>query len=360
MEQEELKSFIHFLTHNKNLSKLQLRKIEDLIVRDSVLIEKEYKPQKTSSKDETVRYHNPKGIISFLSLFSIDDSLKWYTHKWDKSEPFPMEDLIKNAPINHNKLRRFCFGDDNKGVPAQLFYHVWNFINPNANNKPVIDQFGNVFQTKWADVSSWCSKHPGCWPGKFITKEGKSFESDINRFKRTIEFRTDVEPDQKFGFQIKSHIRKVLNGAVKIVFSDRFDKIGRNMKFYCNVKAVYMGISKLCDWVASYKAMGDTLFIDLDIKDDCLIFSALHKGSKMTGSENRINGLSGDFKSIREILFSACDFDISGRFNDDLVKIIALDKKSCMKGSSIITPTIIAPLSSGPDGVCYTLKFYML
>ena len=48
------------------------------------------------------------------------------------------------------------------------------------------------------------------------------------------------------------------------------------------------------------------------------------------------------------------------KFNDDLVKIIALDKKSCMKGSSIITPTIIAPLSSGPDVVCYTLKFYML
>lgn len=360
MEQEELKGFIHFLTHSKYLSKPQLRKIEELIVRDSVLIEKEGKPQKPSSKDETVRYHNPQGVVDFLRLFSIDDSLKWFTHEWDKlGEPFSIQSLIDNSKTNHEKLCNFCFGEDNKGIPAPLFYHVWNFISFNSTKASITDQFNQPIETKWADVLDWCKEHEGLWPGSMITLQGISFGSIINQFKRTIEFRTDVEADQKFGFQIKSLIRKAINGAVKVDFSERFDSIGMDVKFYCYVNSVYKGITKLCNWVASYKAMGDTLFIDLDFIDDCYILNLLHKDSRMSGSIGKIDGLSGDFKLIRETLFSTCDFEITTKFNDDSIKIIALDKKTCTKGGVIQTPTTIIPTNLIPEGVSYSLKFHV-
>lgn len=360
MEQEELKGFIHFLTHSKYLSKPQLRKIEELIVRDSVLIEKEGKPQKLSSKDETIRYHNPQGVVDFLRLFSIDDSLKWFTHEWDKQgEPFSIQSLIDDSKNNLEKLRKFCFGEDNKGIPAPLFYHVWNFICFNSTKASIEDQYNQSIETKWADVFDWCKEHDGLWPGCMITPQGISFGSIINQFKRTIEFRTDVEADQKFGFQIKTLILKAINGAVKVNFSDRFDSIGMDVKFYCFVNSVYKGITKLCNWVASYKAMGDTLFIDLDFFDNCYILNLLHKGSRMSGPMSKIDGLSGDFKLIRETLFSTCDFEITTKFNDDSIRIVALDKKTCTKGGAIQTPTTIITTNLIPEGVSYSLKFHV-
>lgn len=389
METDELKEFIHFFTRSKRLSKAQQAKrdlllgIDYLFTKDSGKIQVKPDLSATESnygidknhllemdaiqvekklKDETIRTHNPEGVKAFLSLFSKDDTLKWYTHKWDKQEPFLIEDFINNSYFNQKKIRRFCFGENNYGVPSPLYYHIWNFINLKSNDKTNIsskDQFGNEFKTKWVDVKEWCESNPGLWPGDYITPQGVSFESEINRFKRTIEFRTDVEPGQKFGFQIKSLIRKSINGAVKLDFSERFDQLGRGLKFYCNVNAVHIGISKLCDWVASYKAVGDTLSVDLNVLENNLILTLLHKGSVMSGPDNKIDGLSGDFKTIREILFSTCDFEMSGEFNGKNVKITALDKESQTKGGLIITPTAITSNPTKANGVCYTLKFYM-
>ena len=352
MDNKDLTYFLNYILHNKNLTKAQIKRRNHLFVENFSF--------KDILNENDLRCHNPKGVIQFLRLFSIDDNLKWYTHKWDKPDiPFSIQDMIKNAKPNYDKLRKFCFGENNEGVPAQLFYHVWNFINPNGNEKVITDQFNNPLSTKWVDVKKWCDENPGRWPGEFITPEGVSFETTINRFKRTIEFRTDVDSTDKFGFQIKSLIRRSLNNSVKIEFSDSFNRIGREAKFYCNVNAIHKGISKLCDWVSSYKVKGDTLFVDLDSYDGYYVLNLFHRGSTMSGPEYKINGLSGDFKSIREILFSACDFEISGKFNDNYVRIIALDQTSLTKGGTITTPTTISPISQVPDGVFYKLKFYL-
>ena len=372
MEPKELQEFIYFITRNKRLSRRQLRLRDSLLVRDfgftkededhglNLSSAKSINNDKSSQKDQTIRFHNPHGVISFLSLFSVNDSLKWFTHKWDKTdEPFSIMPMIENAQYNYNKLSEFCFSDSNKGIPASLFYHVWNFINLRNDKSSIItDQFGEQIRTRWADVVEWCKDNPGMWPGAFITPQGQSFEGEINRFKRTIEFRTDVEPSQKFGFQIKRLIKNSINGAVKVEFSTNFDSFGRDAKFYCAVKALHSGIAKLCDWVASYKTKGDTLVVDLKREEGFYILTLLHKGSSMSGSRNKIDGLSGDFKSIREILFSPCDFAITGKFNESPVMITALDKTTQSIGGTIVTPTTIETMTEESEGVCYILKLY--
>lgn len=372
MEPKELQEFIYFITRNKQLSKRQLRLRDSLLVRDLGHIKEDVEngfhlssdkttnKDKSTQKDQTIRFHNPNGVISFLRLFSVDDSLKWFTHKWDKpDEPFSITPMIENAQLNYNKLRVFCFDDNNKGIPASLFYHVWNFINLRNDKSSIIkDQFGEQIHTRWVDVVEWCKANPGMWPEAFITPQGQSFESEINRFKRTIEFRTDVETSQKFGFQIKRLIKNSINGAVKVEFSSDFDSIGRNASFYCDVKALHSGIAKLCNWVASYKTKGDTLIVDLKNEESFYILTLLHKGSSMSGSMNKIDGLSGDFKSIREILFSTCDFAITGKFNESPIMITALDKTTQSIGGDIKTPTTIESMTGGLEGVCYILKLY--
>lgn len=354
MERQELQEFLYFLTRNKMLTREQQRKI-------ILLLTDERSPAlgKARKKDGTSRVHNPQGVVNFLRLFSIDDSLKWYTHEWDKPEPFSIQSLIDNANNNHKKLLKFCFGDENEGVPASLFYHVWNFINPDKTNTILTDQLGRPFDTKWSDVIDWCKNNPGFWPGKYITSQGHSFENDINRFKRTIEFRTDVDTDQTFGFQIRTLIKHTISGAVKLEFSDSFDTLGLDAKLYCNVKALFMGITKLCNWVAAYKNKGDCLVIDLQYENGCYILSLLHKGSSMTGPKSKIDGLSGDFRTIRETLFSVCDLEISGLFNGSNVSIVALDSSCYSIGNSIISPTTINNIQDPLIGVCYKLKLYI-
>lgn len=372
MEPKELQEFIYFITRNKRLSRRQLRLRDSLLARDFGFtkrgedISSEPSPtksinrDKSSHKDQTIRFHNPHGVISFLRLFSVDDTLKWFTHKWDKrDEPFSITPMIENSQFNYNKLSQFCFEENNKGIPASLFYHVWNFINlKNDKSSIITDQFGELIHTRWADVVEWSKTNPGLWPGVYITSQGLSFESDINQFKRTIEFRTDVETSQKFGFQIKRLIKNAINGAVKVEFSASFDSLGRDANFYCDVKALHAGIARLCNWVASYKTKGDTLTVDMVNEGSYYVLTLLHKGSCMSGPKNKIDGLSGDFKSIREILFSTCDFAIAGKFNDSPVMITALDKTIQSIGGTIMTPTTIETLSENPEGVCYILKLY--
>ena len=369
MEPKELQEFIYFMTRNKGLTRRQLLRRDSLLARDFASINEERgldeKPiistpkVKLPHKDNTTRFHNPQGVISFLRLFSVDDRLKWYTHIWDKpGEPFSIKSMTDNARLDYDKLSKFCFGDDNKGVPPQLFYHVWNFINTKDNSSIITDQYGDQINTKWADVVEWCVANPGIWPGTYITKQGLTFESEINRFKRTIEFRTDVETNQKFGFQIKKLIKGAINGAVKVEFTENFESLGRDVIFYCNVKALYDGIAKLCSWVASYKTKGDTLVVDMVNDNDYYVLTLLHKGSSMSGPDNKIDGMSGDFKTIREILFSTCDFAISGNFNDSDVVVNALDKTTESIGGTIQTPTTKKPMTEKPEGVCYILKLY--
>lgn len=365
MKQQELKEFLYFFNHNKILTRNQTRKCEELFTRDYIsLYSKDdtissinNKVEPSKRKDDTIRVHNPKGVVEFLKLFSIDDTLKWYTHVWDKDDDFSIEMLIKNAKNNYEKLRDFCFGENNRGVPASLFYHVWNFISPDKTQIKLRDQYGIIFETKWADVIEWC-KEKKVWPEAYLTPQGTSFEFDINRFKKSIEFRTDVDLDQLFGFQIKKLLRQTINGSVKLEFTDSFNTLGLEAKFYCYVNALYSGITSICNWVSAYKSKGDTLIVDLQNMDNCYILTLLHKGSSMSGPRSKIEGLSGDFKSIREKLFSVCDFEILGTYNGSPIKISALESSSRARGRSIISTTRVMDIHEKQEGVCYKLKFY--
>lgn len=360
MVQRELKEFIYYLTHNKNLTKAQQLKRDELLARDygRKPINEESKEKKKHS-DETTRLHSPKGVIRFLRLFSVNDTLKWFTHKWDNNAyPISLETLFANLTFNNN-LNGYCFGEENQGITAKLYYHVWNFIRPDkSSNNTVYDQFGEKFDTTWADLTEWCKENPGIWPDSFITPSGKSFDTIITRFKRTIEFRTDCSTTDKFGSQVRELINRAIVGSVKVEFTSRYRELGRDLCLYCNVNDLFAGIKEICEWVSSYKSKGEKLVVDMEYHNTYYLLTLFHEGSYFSGSQDKLCGLSGNFKSIREKLFSVCDFTMSSTLNGENIDVIALTDDMEMVGANIISPCKILPSSKSSIGVLYTLKLY--
>lgn len=312
-------------------------------------------------KDTTIRSHNPNGVIRFLRLFSIDDGLKWFTHKWDNNpEAHSLEQLFLYLESNLAKLRNYCFGIDNQGIPAKLYYHVLNFIRPDKQGRYILyDQHKESIDTTWADLRKWCAENTGQWPARFITPSGQSFETTIENFKRTIEFRTDCSVTERFGSQLRDLIQKSTFGSVKLEFTRSYREISKDLSAYCYVNSLFDGIRELCEeWINKYKAKGDALVIDLDQNDSCYILTMLHKDSYFSCSRKKLDGLSGNFKGIREKLFSVCDFSIKSRLNGESIEIVALEDGMKAEGPSIISPTIIRNIEQPINGVLYTFKIY--
>ena len=361
MNQKELKEFIYFFTHNKNLTKVQQLKRDELLVRDCGRKSTDAEStEKKKQSDKTLRLHNPRGIIRFLRLFSVDDTLKWFTHKWDNNAKIlSLETLFANLTINNNNLSDYCFGLENQGITAKLYYHVWNFIRPDkSSNNVVYDQFGEKFDTTWADLKEWCKENPGRWPDSFITPSGKSFDTIITRFKRTIEFRTDCSTADKFGAQVRELINRTILGSVKVEFTKRYRELGRDLCLYCNVNDLFAGIKEICVWVSSYKSKGEKLIVDMEYYETYYLLTLFHEGSYFSGSQDKLCGLSGNFKNIREKLFSVCDFTMSSTLNGESVDVIALSDEMEMVGTNIVSPCKIVPSSYSNKGVLYTLKLY--
>lgn len=349
--------FISFMkretSSQPNLNERLEKYLIDLPTTEPVINEKKI-------SDNTTRHHNPKGVIKFLRLFSIDDTLKWFTHKWDNnSEELNLSNLFRNFSSNLNKLRTFSFGDANQGIPAKLFYNVINFVRPDKlSDYPVYDQSGKKFDATWADVKEWAEMNPGVWPAPFITLSGQSFETTVHHFKQTIEFRTDGSLKERFNSQIRELIKTYIVGAVNVEFTKGFRELGRNLNIYCNVNSLFAGIKNICDWVASYKIKGDTLIVDLQNFDTFYQLTLFHKGSYFSGNLDKFNGLSGNFKTLRENLFSVCDLSMEGKLDGRCIKVTALDKDTEMSGANITTPTKIIESDDTIDGVLYTLKLY--
>ena len=95
---------------------------------DSCLARISRNPPKPDS--DITRYHSPQTMIKFLSLFSRDDRFKWYTHKWDMSIPFDINEMIARQKIDKEVLNEMTYPKESGPmVNVYTYNQVWNFIN---------------------------------------------------------------------------------------------------------------------------------------------------------------------------------------------------------------------------------------
>ena len=68
-------------------------------------------------------HHSPQAMIKFLSLFSRDDRFKWYTHKWDTSTTFNIDEFIEQQRVTKYVLSDMAYPKES-GPIAVSYTHL--------------------------------------------------------------------------------------------------------------------------------------------------------------------------------------------------------------------------------------------
>lgn len=211
MEKKELQDFLHFLTHNKSLTRAQQLKKDALLARD-LLAPMDATSEEISTLGKVKKHatHAPKDTAIFLSLFNRRDGFKYLTHNYD-SNSMTLNDMLKQVK------EAFEDGKRGKNIPESMLSLLYNFLNGkywlDAEGKKYTDGYGNPNWIEWSIKNG--GKHP-------ITDIG-GMETTIQRFRHTVRI---VAPDLEL--MVKRIAEKFPTLNISLSNTDRAD-------FYTNV-----------------------------------------------------------------------------------------------------------------------------
>ena len=316
----------------------------------------------SDSDTEHISCHSPRKMIEFLSLFSRDDYFKWYTHKWDQDGQ-TLESLINQQKKKIQELSKMVFRSENP-VNIRTYNQVLNFINfaPDLNkNFPWYGNDGKAYRIGWHSIVGIHLKHPETPVENLILSDGHQFRDYIRLFKTSIEFRTDLGMDGRFNRFIKNSLKRFINGALSVSYSDIFTKIGKDINIYCDIPAIHEALGIICDWIVKYKVNGANVKVDLLFSEESYELKIIHEGSYFSNLKKLANP-SGDLDRLRNRLFSVCDLTISADFLTEgeklqCVSVYLLENKTKRIGKAL-GPCRIEYNDILAGGVEYTLKFY--
>ena len=308
-------------------------------------------------------YHSPHTMIKFLSLFSRDDRFKWYTHKWDISIPFDINEIIKRQSIDKTVLRNMAYPKESgAAVNEKTYNQVWNFINF-SNSKPYPwknTKFENI-RYGWHSIVDLSKENPDISVENLMLSDGHQFKDYISMFKAVIEFRTDLNDDDRFSELVWNSIRSGLPKDFDIEFDPKFDEIGYDLNVYCDVIGVLSALNTICTWVVKHKARSSKVKVDLISENEYFILEIIHEGSYFSNIE-KLKNPSGDLEELRKRLFSVCDFSLEGDYmkdgkNDGSLIVNALDENTQFAVNSL-SPCNVDTSDIKVGGVKYKLKIY--
>lgn len=310
-------------------------------------------------------YHSPHMMIKFLSLFSRDDRFKWYTHKWDISIPFDINDMIKRQSIDKTALRIMAYPKESgAAVNEKTYNQVWNFINFSNSRSNIYSWKNTIFENiryGWHSIVDLCKDNPNIPIENLMLSDGHQFKDYIRMFKAVIEFRTDLNDDDRFSELVWNNIRSGMPKDFDIEFDSKFDEIGYDLNVYCDVIGVLCALNIICTWMTKHKARSSKVKVDLISENEYFILEIFHIGSYFSNIE-KLKNSSGDFEELRKRLFSVCDFSLEGDYMKDGKKdgsliVDALDEHTQITANSL-SPCGVNTSDVNVGGVKYKLKIY--
>lgn len=310
-------------------------------------------------------YHSPQIMIKFLALFSRDDRFKWYTHKWDVSTAFNIEEMIERQTIDKPVLSNMAYPKESGPVVNEKTYNqVWNFINfANSVSKSYFwknTKFENI-PFGWHSVVNSSKENPNIPIENIILKDGHQFKDYIRMFKSVIEFRTDLNDDDRFSELVWSSIKSGLPKDFDIEFDSKFDEIGYDLNVYCDVIGMLSALNTICNWIVKHKARSSNVRVGLISENEYYVLEIIHVGSYFSNIE-KLKNPSGDFEELRRRLFSVCDFSLEGDYvhdgrRDGSLIITALNEDTKLT-DKILSHCDIKTSDNEIGGVKYKLKIY--
>lgn len=335
----------------------------DLRARVIKCEEKSYQYVKHDRK-EIKRHHSPKTMIEFLSLFSKDDRFKWFTHKWDMSVEFKIDDMITRLNANKSILSKMAYGTGDS-INERSYNQVWNFINFENSNYPWRNNDSKAIHYGWHSIVELSRNNPSIPVENIKLDDGHLFKYYIDMFKSSIEFRTDLDDKDRFSELVHDRIKKGLK-EFKLIFkigSEDYalDEIGYDLNTYCDVPGFLYAIEQICNWITKYKTNGSEVSIDLTANKESYDLVIMHHNSYFS-NKSKLENPSGDFETLRNRLFSVCDLKMEGDYKCDGINVgsllvNALDNNTIMSEDKI-SPCHITSSDKIIGGVKYTLTIY--
>ena len=310
-------------------------------------------------------YHSPRTMIKFLSLFSRDDRFKWYTHKWDMSTLFDINETIERQRKDEQTLRDMAYPKESGPVVNESTYNqVRNFINFSNFGSTIYPWKNTKFENiryGWFSIVDLSKENPDIPVENLMLSDGHQFKDYISMFKAVIEFRTDLNDDDRFSELVWNNIRSCLPKDFDIEFDPKFDEIGYDLNVYCDVVGVLIALNTICTWVVKHKARSSKVKVNLISENEYFILEILHEGSYFSNIE-KLKNPSGDLEGLRKRLFSVCDFSLEGDYmkdgkNDGSLIVDALDENTLFSVNSL-SPCNVNTSNVKVGGVKYKLKIY--
>jgi len=356
--------FIQEILSNKRLTLKQQKKLFDLtskeIRKDKFFgfgleeritkLEKELSNTKTPINEELSKIHSPKGMVKFLYQFSSDEQYKWFTHKPD----LKVDEINYLSRIENFKKIKITFN---------LNYSTILFIKSFFLKDEKLSVFHPGFTTEltYSNEKILTEIKKGINPFDIIINK-ISFVDIINKFKNAIEFRLDKDK-YKFDNLFMDFITNKISVDINEKYTYDFLKNSKILTTYIDVNNFFRGIYIIMEWVNKYKSLSNELIIDLKEENDYYLLILFHKGSKIHHDpfSLKLNGLGGDFDTLRKYWFSIVDFEIEADFaeNNKSYHLICLNNETQLSFTNPkLSENLIIPIQDSVGGVKYFIKIY--
>ncbi len=367
-EDRDLNFIINSIGKIKN-SKLR-RKYEERYIRKSSMdnndnplkkIIGEYQSALDTQIKEMKSQHSPIEMQTILSMFSGETALKYSTHSWD-AHIDSYEKFINGINVEKEKL------DKIKKLNTYFYWNVLYDFLYRSKPKPGEDSLKwgrhklNIgWQYPDKVIPLLCkSDRPFSIRIPKLYREKKRvnnvtltyFENYVNIFKEHIEFR---------GVAFKKMLESLANdmNEFKIDWTDfNIDSVD----FYTSTWQVEIAIKKIFENMKSPKRrLNRDIKISghMDTEMNSIQIEILHKNSYSDKSLNdkKLQIEVGEFRAIRKILVSLCDWSVESRFKDIETKNV--NDKKCYRINYLCENNdipIIQEIDS-VDGFKHILKF---
>ena len=340
---------------NSSLSLEEKKDLSELIARD--LKGSERAKSKTIGKSKR---HSPKETISFLYQFSKSEFFKWFTHDPEQTSI----DYVKNYAIAEPRLQ---FVANKLSLNSQTYVNIKNFI-CKTDFSP-LDAYGDKIPFSWRDAILWVMKNPGRNPFIECEFNGKPFREYVASFKNAIEFRTDDE-GMRFGLRLTDFLYNHCDLSHEITgrldfIDESVDVIGCSLRAYVDVRMLFSALRQIVKWIDEKRAISRIATVSLEASPDSYTLQIYHKGSVLDIDNQKIKGLDGDFKKVRDYLFCVADWTIEadrrydGKNSPVCIECLNADTEGFVDDQGLhLSENKVNSLKEPVGGVKHHIKFY--
>lgn len=317
----------------------------------------------STPEKQPIPTHSPCDMVKFYYRLSKDEGLKWYTHDPDGV----MRDYSIYMKSSDTNLRE-AYKD--LSLNRETRDNVRNFVL--TSKYPPKDWNGSAIAHSWRDIGAWLKDNPGGNPFT-ATFDNEPFKSYVDKFKNSIEFRTNLNSAMVFNQrvmdfiyniqEIPSEIREEVN------FTNRFLYLGKDFNEYVDIRQLFAAIKIIFKWIAEKKELSSSVEIDLDSAPEFYELSIKHIDSRLKINRAKMKAQSGDMKKLRDTLFCVADCFISADWeHDGVLSSVKIDLlNGDMSGEYrydakpielVLDDAVVSELDSPVGGVKYSIRLY--